>query len=223
MENQSPFKQEESNFTRRVGELRAALEKCDPRTLAKRSGAEFEPRDDQTGVFHLALWDRPIALRFPELVVMDEEHEPATLVIQALVLYYFQTAHGPAPTGEWVSFSELPDGKFYNQAFQGYSGKQISRAFGNDTSKVQQAALAAGGELLPAEQSAIGDFACRFRVLPRLPVLLVGWQGDEDFPASYHFLFDSSATNYLPIDVCAIVGGMLARKVIAQVARDADL
>jgi hypothetical protein len=218
LEHKSPYEQEESNFTRRVGTLRTELAQCSPQILAERTGAVFEPVDEQSGIFHLQLWGQPITISFPDLVVLNASHEPSALVIQALVIYYFHTAHGPAPTGAWISFSELPDGKFYNQAFQGYSGKQLSRAFGNDTTAVMLAARKTGARSIPATQTSIGDFASLFRVLPHLPILLVGWQGDEDFPASYQLLFDVTAANFLPTDVCAIVGGMLVRKIIA--ARD---
>jgi hypothetical protein len=45
--------------------------------------------------------------------------------------------------------------------------------------------------------------------------MLTYWLGDEDFPSSCKVLFDESASHYLPIDACAILGGMLTRKIIA--------
>jgi hypothetical protein len=214
LDHKSRNEQEESNFTRRVEILRAELAQRDPQILAERTGAIYEPVGERTGIFHLRLWGQPVRILFPDLVVLNERQEPASLVTQALVLYYFHTAHGPAPSESWISFSELPDGKFYNQAFQGYSGKLLSRVFGNDIAAVKLAAEKAGASSLPDKQVSIGDFACLFPVLPFLPILLVGWQGDEDFPASYQLLFDVTAANFLPTDVCAIVGGMLARKMI---------
>lgn len=215
MGQKSPIEQEESNFARRVGELRASLKRYDPRSLAERSGGVYISTGDQTGSLQCSLWGRPFSICVPDFILRDEHQEPASLTLQALVLYYLQTAHGPAPAGQWISFSELPDGKFYNLAFQGYSGKQLARAFGNNLADLRRAALKIGGQWLD-QGGGIGDFACRFQVLPRLPVLLVGWQGDEEFPASYQFLFDVTAANYLPTDVCAIVGGILARKLIAS-------
>jgi hypothetical protein len=214
MEHESPHEEEESNFARRVGTLRAELAQCDPSILAERTSATYKPVDEHTGIFHLQLWGQPISLSFPDLVVVNERQEPASLVTQALVLYYFHTAHGPSPSGSWISFSELPDGKFYNQAFQGYSGKQLSRAFSDDIAAIKLAAEKAGASSIAPKEASIGDFASLFTVLPRLPILLVGWQGDEDFPASYQLLFDETAANFLPTDVCAIVGGMLVRKII---------
>ncbi|MDL1911699.1 DUF3786 domain-containing protein, partial [Chloroflexi bacterium CFX6] len=54
-----------------------------------------------------------------------------------------------------------------------------------------------------------------FQPLPRVPLMTTYWLGDEDFPSSCKILFDESATHYLPIDACAILGSMLTRKIIA--------
>jgi hypothetical protein len=50
--------------------------------------------------------------------------------------------------------------------------------------------------------------------LPRLSLLAAYWAGDEDFPASMRVLFDAAAEHHLPMDVCAIAGGMLTRRIL---------
>jgi len=53
-----------------------------------------------------------------------------------------------------------------------------------------------------------------FQALPRVPLMLTYWLGDEDFPSSCKVLFDESASHYFPIDACAILGSMLTGRVI---------
>jgi len=74
--------------------------------------------------FHLAFWDRPIRLTYPAFTAHPgpgEEELPSFQL--AMLLYYFSTADGSPLEYSWISFSELPDGRFYNQAFQGYTGR----------------------------------------------------------------------------------------------------
>ena len=59
-----------------------------------------------------------------------------------------------------------------------------------------------------------GDAAFAFHVLPRVPLAVIYWRGDEDFPANCQILFDASASHYLPTDLCAILGSMLTRKLL---------
>jgi hypothetical protein len=62
----------------------------------------------------------------------------------------------------------------------------------------------------------VGDASFIFQALPRLPLMVTYWLGDDDFPSSCKILFDSSATHYLPIDGCAILGSMLTRMILKE-------
>ncbi len=133
---------------------------------------------------------------------------------QAFLLYYLSTADGAPLTGKWISFSELQDGRFYIQAFQGYTGQELARAFEDDRFAFEQAAQALGGVPHP-----LGDAAYIFQALPNAPLLAVYWQGDEDFPASCQILFDAAANHYLPTDAYAILGSFLTRMLIRNKPR----
>ena len=51
-----------------------------------------------------------------------------------------------------------------------------------------------------------GDVACEIWPLPRVPVTLVLWQGDEEVADGGTLLFDSSATHYLPNLLAELAG-----------------
>jgi hypothetical protein len=199
----------------RAAELWAGLRDADPEELAGRTGTRYEPArrpDRSLGVFHLSLWGRPVELEFPSFAGRDPAAgRPLSDFERALLATYFTHAGGAPPAGRWLSFSELPGGRFYAQAFQGYTGDALARAFGNDGDAFSRAALALGGRLEP-----FADLAYRFQALPRVPLLAACWLGDEEFPASYRILFDASAGGYLPADGCAILGGTLARRLIGR-------
>jgi len=69
---------------------------------------------------------------------------------------------------------------------------------------------------LKGVEVSFADRAFLFWVFPRVPLLLVYWQGDEDFPPNSQILFDACVASYLPTDACAIAGSMLTRKLIAS-------
>ena len=98
----------------------------------------------------------------------------------------------------------------------------MGRAFGPDLAGFGRAAERLGGSRQPLTGEAgdpgsagEGPTAYAFRALPRVPLLAAAWPGDEDFPPSYRILFDASASHQLPSDVCAILGGTLARRLVA--------
>jgi len=200
-----------SQLSQRLIDLRANLQGSEPVSLALRTGVDCLSTSQATGEFRLSLWGRPLILTYPDFIAVDlQTQEELPSYQQALLLYYFNTCDGYPALGEWISFSELPDGRFYNQAFQGYSGQALARAFGNDLAAFCQAAESLGG----VRGHHHGDAAYVFQVLPLVPLMAVYWQGDEDFPPNCQVLFDAAVSHHLPADACAVIGGNLAGKLI---------
>ena len=194
----------------RLEELRRHLSQLKPDDLAQKSGAVYRQNSPETGEFELPLWSETIYLTYPGFDIRFKiGDKPPNLAQQALILYYLQTADGTPPARKYISFAELPNGRFYNQAFQGYTGRALWRIFQDDHDAFKKVALQNGGSPVP-----IGDAAFSFQVLPRVNLLAMMWQGDEDFPSSYQILFDASVSHYLPTDACAIAGSMLTQRLI---------
>jgi hypothetical protein len=127
-----------------------------------------------------------------------------------MLLYYLLTADGIDLADRWISFRELPDGAFYNQAFQGYSGKRVADHFGEDLEAFHTAVRQLGGFQL----TALAPAAYAFNPLPRIRLALAMWPGDEDFPSRATVLFDAHADHYMTTDGLALLGSGLARRVI---------
>ena len=125
--------------------------------------------------------------------------------LQILFLHYLLTADGRPLSGEWVSFRELPDGMFYQQAFRQRSFLPLEGRFGHNRPAFERAATALGGEKLDLAESSF-----RFHALPRVPLAALLWTGDEEVPPAVQILFDASAGGYLPTEDLAMVGGMLS-------------
>jgi hypothetical protein len=141
-----------------------------------------------------------------------------------MVLYYFNTCDGTPMAASWIAFSELTDGRFYNQAFQGYTGRELVKAFGNDLEAFERAARNAGGEKrFPMAGAPLGDAAFAYQALPRVPLLVVYWLGDEDFPPNSQILFDAAVSHHMPTDACAILGSSLTRRLLKKPSKDNTL
>jgi hypothetical protein len=194
------------------------VQTSDPFDLAIRTAAEYFPLDtsstESQGEFHLEIWSKPILLSYPGMVARDmASGEDLPIYLQALVLYYFAACDGTPVSGQWIAFSELPDGRFYTQAFQGYTGAPLSQAFGENIEAFRRAAETCSGE----RRVSFGDAAYAFQALPRIALLVVHWQGDEDFPSTFQVLFDAATSHCLPTDACAILGSQLTRQLINAV------
>lgn len=193
----------------RVDELREALQRVPVNLLAERTGSNYQALDPERGEFRLALIDSPMVVRHPGFQTFDAQNNELPSFHQALVMYYLHTADGTPLAGKWISFAELPDGRVYNSAFQGSTGDSLVKTFGFDVDSLRQVCEKLGG----MSQSGYGDAAYVFSALPRVPIMLNYWCGDEDFPSTCKLLFDESVSHYLPTEACAILGNMLKGRI----------
>ena len=201
-------------LAQRVEELNASLGAVNPAFLSDRIGATYRPEEEGTGVFDLIYWGREIALTYPEFHCTDKgSGQELGLMDQAMLAYYLSTSDGTPLTGRWIAFSELPDGTFYTQAFQGYTGGELAKVFQDDVRGFAEAAASIAGSM-PVLGEPPGDEAVAFQILPNVRLLVACWLGDEDFPSSYRVLFDAAAGHHLTTDAYAILGSMLTRRII---------
>ncbi|MBE9472326.1 MAG: DUF3786 domain-containing protein [Chloroflexi bacterium] len=189
-----------------VEEARARLRRLKPGKLAMYSGCE----EDADGNFRLTFFWQEYVISGDDFTVRraDTGDEPSSFT-QSLILTYLATADGTTPSSRWVGFRELPDGVFYVQAFQGYTGGRLVRELGDGIETFRRAAGALGGE--PLE---IGDAGYVFTVLPRVHLGLVYWEGDEEFPSQARVLFEDTAARYMPTDGLAILGSQLVGRML---------
>ncbi|HBX68813.1 MAG TPA: hypothetical protein DEH25_05365 [Chloroflexi bacterium] len=194
----------------RVDEIRAKLREQDPEKLAARTGALFTPKGSSGGEFRLAYWSREVILSFPEFTgTYAESGEALSTFDLTMLAYYFEVCDGTRMSNEWIAFNQIPGGLFYAQAFQGYSGDELAKVFGNDAEAFMNA-----NEQLGGRREFFGNVSYSYQVLPRVPIMVVCWLGDEEFPSSYRMLFDSNAHRHLVTDAYAILGSHLVRRLI---------
>lgn len=184
--------------------------RLDPAVAAGLAGVEYAVVGEGRSEVRVPYFGREYRLTFPGLEITEagSERRPS-LVTQILLLHYLLTADGTPPTGEWVAFRYLPDGRVYEAAFESRAPRELARTYGGDREGFVRAALASGGRELR-----LGDAAFAFWPLPRLALACVLWLGDEEVPGSTKILFDATAGHYLPTEDLAAIGGTLAGRLI---------
>lgn len=192
-----------------LDQAREQLRRVSPDELASRTGTHFDD-DDSEFRFRVVAWE--FSMSHPDFIVKsaDPPHTLGSQWLHSLVLHYFCHADGSPLRGEWISLRQIPDGLLYDQAFQGYSGDRLAAAVGNDLHRFTDAAKRLQGKREP-----IGDAGYVFSALPRVPVAMAYWTGDDEFAATAKVFFDVSAPHYLPTYALATLGaricGLLAK------------
>jgi hypothetical protein len=189
----------------KLAEMRASLGNQDIMTVAALTGASLQGPD----TLYLPMWNDEWLITFPDGRIIGLTGQTCTGDKEVTLLYYLANGDGTTPANRWVSFHDLPNGMFYSQAFQGYSGNRLAGYFVNNVEAFEQAAQALGGQRVD-----LGDCTYAFWPLPRVGLAAQYWRGDDEFAARASILFDASASHYLPTDGLAILGSQLASKLI---------
>jgi hypothetical protein len=194
----------QESMLRQINRLRADVQSHLPQRLAERCGGTWDAER-----IKLMYWGRAVSLDWPDLSARFEPDGPDCLTFDtAVLLYYLQTADGSPLADRWIGYRELPDGAFYANAFQGYSGNRMARTFGERPQAYTAAALSLGGTPIPD----LPGLAYTFQPLPRIRLATILYPGDEEFPARGSVLFDAAASHYLPTDGLALLGsGLVSR------------
>ena len=198
----------EESMLRRLNVLRQELVLRRVAEVAAAAGAVL-----QENTLRMSYWGHEVTVEWPALAFhYTQSGKPCSTFDSAILLYYLWKADGAPASEKWIGFRELPDGAFYHQAFQGYSGNRIASHFGADLVRFERAALELGG----MKTTELAEHAYRFLPLSRTPIAAALWPGNEDFPTKASILFDSSDSHYLPTDGLALLGSGLAGRLIKQ-------
>jgi hypothetical protein len=103
---------------------------------------------------------------------------------------------GARPRGRLVRPSSLPDGGIFARGTHVLPLDALAQRHGRAPGGFLDAGARAGGAPAP-----FGDAAIELRPLPGVPVTVILWTADEEFPARADLLFDASAAGLLPVDI----------------------
>lgn len=116
-------------------------------------------------------------------------------IVKILLLHYAVQAEDVPLAPTKISYKELPGGDIYIEPFTNRCLRPLAGIFGDDPALLQKAV--AKTEYVT---ETYGDFSCTVQVLPKVPLTLIVYQGDDEFPANANILFNGAAASFLPTE-----------------------
>ena len=180
-----------------------------PERIASLSGAVLQRDKEGKSALSLNFLGRNTIISWPELGFSYENAEADVAIQQQILLLHYLhgawSSNGAAITGEWISFQEVPDGKFYLDAFHRRAKNPMVQSFGHRPELMLKLAI----ETFGASRSDQGDFSVVVKAFPLVPVALLIWIGDEEFPPEGNILFDRNIVEILSAEDMAWLSGMV--------------
>jgi hypothetical protein len=191
-----------------AGEKLAKVDTVEQQCL--NSGARYQVIDSQKLII-IEYLNRSYQVTLPDIeisLVGSEEEVP--LRNKVLILHYLTQAKGTPLANEVIAYKELPEGSNYFPTFYKRAIKPLVDHFGRQPQRLIDAAKKFGGYKVD-----YGDLAVTINAFKQVPITLVLWQGDEEFPPEGNILFDATVSDYLsPEDInvlCEIIAWSLVK------------
>ena len=185
----------------------------DSSVITARTGAETRQASGHTEIT-LVFLGTAYTVTLPQVEIASTEKKTVSLVTRIMVLHYLIRGDGTPEKGDLIPYKEIPGGLMYAGVFERRMVTPLLDVFGQAPERFLEAGLAMGGET-----AALGDVSFSLRVLPRVPVTLVLWKGDEEFPPWIQVLFDRSVDRYLSLEDIVVLGEMISKRLIARGSR----
>jgi hypothetical protein len=173
----------------------------------RKSGARYLPEENAAVIGHL---NRSYRISIPqgEVTLVDID-EAVPVRDKILILHYFIRAKGTPLAGNIITYKELHEGINYYPTFFKRAIEPVINNFKDQPQKLLEIAKTLGGR-----RSEYGDTGVTIDAFPYVPLTIVLWHGDGEFPPDGNIMFDSTIPDYLPTEDITIVCEIIAWKLV---------
>lgn len=175
------------------------LAKLDPRDVGSRSLSVFDP---SAGTYIVSVFGHPVTVA-PKQRTISGTFPDCELILKKMsyfsrlpILHYLIGAQTLPLSGQLIKPSDLKAGPVYFMGSHVLPLESLAVRHAKDVEGFCAQGIRFGGERQP-----YGDAAVRLSPFPRLPVTIILWREDDEFPARASLLFDASCERHVPPDI----------------------
>jgi hypothetical protein len=192
------------------------LQKLDCAKTAQRAKCEYLS-DKECYIIKLLDTDYKVDLSDKKIYSQhkDSSEEPATFIEELCLLAYLINAKEIPLANKLVKGETLPGGQFFFRGVHKLPIEKLEKAFGEYPQKFLEVS-----ERFNAEKCEFGDASISLYILPRLPLTIVIWRGDEEFEARASILFDQTAASQIPLDALLASVNLVVDGLIKAIVSD---
>jgi hypothetical protein len=159
--------------------------------VCRATGAAF---DEKAGAYLLRSYGREFHVNPCDMLIASADGRGDLFLgklkdfFRLAVLWYMSNAKEIPPTGRLLKPTDVKGGHRFTVGTHVLPLEAIAQRFGRDREGFLRLGRFWGAEELPG----MADAALRFHPLPRVPVTLLLWLEDEEFPPRVDLFFDST-------------------------------
>ena len=171
------------------------LSEQDPADVCRRALCTF---DDMNQSYALFVWGVEYRI-FPYAFKIDcvlQSTQCLPDYFYLFVIHYLLKSKEIDIRNEWISEKDIPGGTTFFRGPHEIPTNMISRRFDSNITDFKKRC-----EYLHGIPLDMADAAYVFKVTHRIPVAVLYWKGDDEFPAESKILYDRTITEHLASDI----------------------
>jgi hypothetical protein len=188
------------------------IRKRNPLQLCRLSGALFTGQEGDSAVIALQFLNRMITITWPDLSFSQDQKGEVSIKEKIIILHYLSGVKREQTREEWISYKDIPSARFYLDAFNRRVKQPLMGAFGEQPDRL----ISCAKDLYGATASSFGDVSVVIQALPKVPVTLALWKGDDEFPPDGAILFDRSIQDILSAEDISELSSMIVYPLVAK-------
>ncbi|MBW2564658.1 MAG: DUF3786 domain-containing protein [Deltaproteobacteria bacterium] len=171
--------------------------------------------DDVKKSYDLSVWGDEYAIYPHELKIdrLSKRFQCPHEYLYVFIIHYLLKSKEIELFKEWISEKDIPGGATFFRGPHEIPTNLISSRYSDTIDEFRKTCDQLDG--IPLNMA---DAAYVFNITPRIPVAVLYWDGDDEFPPESKILFDKSVTEHLALDIIFA----LAVDICTRIARPAD-
>lgn len=170
------------------------LARRDPREVCRRTSCAF---DERHNCYTLPVWGVDYVI-YPDAgkIECSTDSRPLHQYFSLVAIHYLLTAREISPVKQWISEKDMMGGATFFRGPHAIPTHLITSRAGNSIETFRQLGSVSHGSPLN-----LADAAFSLSITERIPVAVLYWAGDEDFPAEAKILYDKTLPNHFALDI----------------------
>ena len=188
------------------------LAEQNPEDVCRRALCRY---DDVKKCYNLSVWGDEYAIYPHELKIdrLSKRFQSPHEYLYVFIIHYLLKSKETELFKEWISEKDIPGGATFFRGPHEIPTKLISSRYSGDIERFRKTCDQLDG--IPLN---LADAAYVFKITPRIPVAVLYWDGDDEFPPESKILYDKSINEHLASDIIFA----LAVDICTRIVRSTD-
>ena len=163
--------------------------------MCKRALCRYDPTEN---FYTLSVWGEEYKI-FPHQLTIEcvnKKTKGYHDYFYIFIMHYLLGSKETEIKNEWISEKDIPGGTTFFRGPHNIPTDFITNRFQNNIQQFKEKC-----EQFDGSSITMADAAYAFKITPRIPVAVLYWTGDKEFPAESKVLYDKSITDHFALDI----------------------